>query len=551
MSGRRHRHLPRRQAGLWIAPGQAPRRPASTSSTSASRQRTSRSSPAIGLIRAGRARRDPAARRRLDQVHRRQRAGRRRLTRSDRRAGARRDGRRPCRGRLRDRRGARLGRRDDRRQAARGDDRRAARRRRRRASGAAARGWRSSAPPAPARSCSGRASVGCRRRRSSRATSPPTPTVPLVLDADGLNAHAEEGGLEQLARRGAPTVLTPHAGRARPAARMCRAPRSTRTGFEQCARRARALRRDRRAQGRRHAGRRARMAASRSAPAARRRSRRPGPVTSCAGVDRRVPGQGRGPVHRRLRGRLDRTCAAGVIAAERDRRSEGVIASDVIAALPRAREPRSGAAPRRSAEMALRAVAEVNLAAIERNAAAAAASASGIADAAVRGGQGRRLRARRRARPRAPPCAAARRSLAVATAAGGRRAAASRPRCADPRARRGQRGGAAGGASRLVPSWSSGISASSSSCGASAPGERADPRARQARHRPRPARHARRRTQALAVAERSLAAAPALELAGAMTHFATADGDLEFVADAAGGVQPVRRRGACARRRRC
>jgi NAD(P)H-hydrate epimerase len=32
----------------------------------------------------------------------------------------------------------------------------------------------------------------------------------LVLDADGLNAHA--GSLEQLARRRAPTVLTPHAG---------------------------------------------------------------------------------------------------------------------------------------------------------------------------------------------------------------------------------------------------------------------------------------------------------------------------------------------------
>jgi hydroxyethylthiazole kinase-like uncharacterized protein yjeF len=35
-------------------------------------------------------------------------------------------------------------------------------------------------------------------------------TVPLVLDADGLNAHA--GALEELAARGAPTVLTPHAG---------------------------------------------------------------------------------------------------------------------------------------------------------------------------------------------------------------------------------------------------------------------------------------------------------------------------------------------------
>jgi ADP-dependent NAD(P)H-hydrate dehydratase / NAD(P)H-hydrate epimerase len=34
--------------------------------------------------------------------------------------------------------------------------------------------------------------------------------LPLLLDADGLNAHA--GRLEALADRGAPTVLTPHAG---------------------------------------------------------------------------------------------------------------------------------------------------------------------------------------------------------------------------------------------------------------------------------------------------------------------------------------------------
>jgi NAD(P)H-hydrate epimerase len=34
--------------------------------------------------------------------------------------------------------------------------------------------------------------------------------LPLLLDADGLNAHA--GKLASLARRGAPTVLTPHAG---------------------------------------------------------------------------------------------------------------------------------------------------------------------------------------------------------------------------------------------------------------------------------------------------------------------------------------------------
>jgi NAD(P)H-hydrate epimerase len=36
--------------------------------------------------------------------------------------------------------------------------------------------------------------------------------LPLVIDADGLNAHTEEGGLEQLAQRSDPTVLTPHAG---------------------------------------------------------------------------------------------------------------------------------------------------------------------------------------------------------------------------------------------------------------------------------------------------------------------------------------------------
>ncbi|MGC9220094.1 MAG: NAD(P)H-hydrate dehydratase [Solirubrobacteraceae bacterium] len=35
---------------------------------------------------------------------------------------------------------------------------------------------------------------------------------PLVLDADGLNAHAQRGAAQQLAERGATTVLTPHAG---------------------------------------------------------------------------------------------------------------------------------------------------------------------------------------------------------------------------------------------------------------------------------------------------------------------------------------------------
>jgi NAD(P)H-hydrate epimerase len=38
----------------------------------------------------------------------------------------------------------------------------------------------------------------------------PAIEVPLVLDADGLNAFADE--LDSIAARGAPTVLTPHAG---------------------------------------------------------------------------------------------------------------------------------------------------------------------------------------------------------------------------------------------------------------------------------------------------------------------------------------------------
>src|SRR6185312_509914 len=36
--------------------------------------------------------------------------------------------------------------------------------------------------------------------------------APLLLDADGLNAHATEAALERLAGRAAATVLTPHGG---------------------------------------------------------------------------------------------------------------------------------------------------------------------------------------------------------------------------------------------------------------------------------------------------------------------------------------------------
>ncbi len=65
--------------------------------------------------------------------------------------------------------------------------------------------------------------------------------------------------------------------------------------------------------------------------------------------------------------------------------------------------------------------------------------------------------------------------------------------------------------------------------------------------------------EALAVADSVLAAAPQLELAGAMTHFATADGDLEFMAAQLAAFAPfadadapprARDRGPCRQQRR-
>ncbi len=84
--------------------------------------------------------------------------------------------------------------------------------------------------------------------------------VALVLDADGLNAHA--GALESLAGRSAPTVLTPHAGElGRLLDDRQRCGRRVAPGARPRGGAARAG--DRRAQGRRHDRRRARRAPSR------------------------------------------------------------------------------------------------------------------------------------------------------------------------------------------------------------------------------------------------------------------------------------------------
>ena len=183
--------------------------------------------------------------------------------------------------------------------------------------------------------------------------------------------------------------------------------------------------------------------------------------------------------------------AAGVIAAEQIG-VDGVIASDVIAALPRARE-RSGAAPRRGcAEMALRAVAEVNLAAIERNA-ARLRHRVGSARTALRRGQGRRLRAW--CDPVGAGRAARRRDrlLAVATAgeAGELRQAGFDVPILVLGAISEEELPVAIAAGAELTVWDPAFIARLRTAAADAAA--ADPGARQARHRARPARHPRAR----------------------------------------------------------
>ena len=73
------------------------------------------------------------------------------------------------------------------------------------------------APSGPARSCSARASAAARARRSSRAAWRGAVEAPLLIDADGLNAHA--GRLELLAGRAGADRAHPARRRARPPAR--------------------------------------------------------------------------------------------------------------------------------------------------------------------------------------------------------------------------------------------------------------------------------------------------------------------------------------------
>ena len=154
--------------------------------------------------------------------------------------------------------------------------------------------------------------------------------LPLVLDADGLNAHA--GKLASLARRSAPTVLTPHAGELarllestapRSAPGACAAPgeRPPRRGAIVVLKGDDTLVADADGAGRRQPRRRPGAGDGRHRRRALRRDR---------GVARPGHGAVRGGLRRRARARARRTRGAREIGAE------GVIASDVIAALPRA-----------------------------------------------------------------------------------------------------------------------------------------------------------------------------------------------------------------------
>ena len=161
--------------------------------------------------------------------------------------------------------------------------------------------------------------------------------VALVLDADGLNAHA--GRLGELSARSAPTVLTPHAGELG---------RLLEVGSEEIERER--LRHVRAAAEQARAvvvlkgddtliadpSGRVAVSPGASPRAGHRRHRR------CADRgDRRAARRRARPVHRRRRGCVAAR-QAGREAARRQGAAEGVVASDVIAALPAARGGRCG-----------------------------------------------------------------------------------------------------------------------------------------------------------------------------------------------------------------
>jgi len=161
--------------------------------------------------------------------------------------------------------------------------------------------------------------------------------VPLLLDADGLNAHA--GALEQLAGRAAATVLTPHAGElGRLLGRASEEVGAHRLGSaREAARRARAvvvLKGD------------DTIVAAPDGAVAVNGLRAPALATAgtgdvLSGVIGAFLAKGLGPFEAACAG-VRRHAAAGRVAAAASG-ADGVIASDVVAALPRALDGESDA----------------------------------------------------------------------------------------------------------------------------------------------------------------------------------------------------------------
>ena len=186
-----------------------------------------------------------------------------------------------------------------------------------------------------------RARAAASTRSRSHGPSPRGAEVPLVLDADGLNAHAGSSGahgaghLDDLAAREAPTVLTPHAGEL---ARLL----DTDTAQIARERLAHARQAAERAQARWSCSRATTRSSpippawSPSAPATAPRWRPPArAMCSPASSPRCSP-----RACRRSPPRRPACCCtpqAGRLAARAQGAAEGVIATDVIASLPAAR----------------------------------------------------------------------------------------------------------------------------------------------------------------------------------------------------------------------